>query len=66
MCRGPKINFVGQSTAALSGRVIGPAFASCQRRFQEIFTCRQTFSEAPKTLTFQAFAPYLSHNPATS
>jgi hypothetical protein len=57
---------LGPGAAALSGRVIGPAIRACQRPCQEIVASHPGISASRETLIYQAFAPYLSHIPATS
>jgi len=55
----------GQSSAALSGRFIGPPDPYCQRSVVNKSSHRELFSRRGGAVFFGVPAPYLSHNPAT-
>lgn len=57
---------LGPGAAALSGRVIGPPLLACQRCCQENVATHPRKLIRREVLIYQAFAPYLSHIPATS
>src|SRR5471032_3549644 len=55
----------GQSSAALSGRVISPPDRSCQRLLSTNRRIISRISHCEEVSIFKDFAPHLSHNPAT-